>query len=713
VTLEGVDTVAAPSDAGTRVAPSRTESRHERAVAVPRLLQWVSLAVVVAGVVMGFLGALRTGVSWDEPFHVMRLRNYLDHGWFGLDWSISQDSAAAGGKGGGSNTMVYGPIAMLLLHSLGALLGVEHWNSVSTSPAAYEVRHVGVLLIGLAGTAAAATITRILLGSWRWALVTAATLLALPMWTGHLMFNIKDVPVATGYTITTLALISMVAPVRSNRLVRVLGLAAGIVLMVGTRPAMASAVVIGLLVLLAGTGAAGRFGNTRTAMAEAVTGLIAAAVVLLATYPEVFAHPLNLLSSAEQSASFRNGQDAVYGYVPFHVLAQTPLLLLGFFVIGLVAVRTLNWRTDLSQLTRMALVGAQLFALPLVAIAKHSDLYNGLRQLLFATPAWAIIATVGLAHAVSWARANGRLGLVGPVAAMALVAPLLDQVTLFPYQYAYYNLALDATGVHVPSDYWRVSVPELLPSLPTNGQFVCAPTRATTAGAVAGTPSGDSVDPEQLVAGRYSSDSSVDCRTDPLGPLSSLWAANGLPTGDRLPRDTFYALIDRDHQVPSNCTRLAAVERTRHGRGIAMTYVARCRSIAPGLGASPVAFTRAAGANLAPSQWAYAPEGWVARESSTAIDSAGTRASLTFRVPASCADRTCTLLLDADAPPDLAAAVNGGPPRLVGRAPVDGAVMVILPPGRTSDWITFTRISGAPLGLRVHGLRLSNERNSP
>ena len=35
-------------------------------------------------------------------------------------------------------------------------------------PAAYDVRHLGVVLIGLAGTAAAAGITRILLGSWRW-----------------------------------------------------------------------------------------------------------------------------------------------------------------------------------------------------------------------------------------------------------------------------------------------------------------------------------------------------------------------------------------------------------------------------------------------------------------------------------------------------------------------------------------------------------------
>ena len=152
---------------------------------------------------MAVLGALRTGISWDEPYHVMRLRNFLGHGTFALDWAFEGD----GPTSSTSNTAVYGPVAMLLLHGLAALVGVEGWGSVSTSPAAYDVRHLGVVLIGLAGTAAAAGIARVLLGSWRWAAVTAGALFALPMWTGHLMFNIKDVPVATGYTLMTLSLI--------------------------------------------------------------------------------------------------------------------------------------------------------------------------------------------------------------------------------------------------------------------------------------------------------------------------------------------------------------------------------------------------------------------------------------------------------------------------------------------------------------------------
>lgn len=674
-------------------------TRDHLPLPVPRLVLWASGAVVVAGVTMAILGALRTGISWDEPFHVMRLRNYLDHGWFAVDWSIDSGGSTAGDN----NTLVYGPVAMLLLHGIGVLAGVEGWDSVATTPAAYDVRHLGVVLIGLVGTAAAAGTTRILLGSWRWAVVTAAALLALPMWTGHVMFNVKDVPVATGYTVMTLALVSMISPARGHWLLRVAGLVAGITLMVGTRPAMATAVLVGVVVMGFGVAVARPRDDIRPAVVQVTAGIVGAAALLVAVYPAVFAHPTLLVRSAEQSASFRDDESAGYLYVPFHLVAQFPLLLQGFFVVGLVSAVTFSyrrWRTDPSQATRLALVVAQVGALPLVAFAKDSDLYNGLRQLLFASPAWAVLVTLGLAHAMAWAHDRGRIRVVGGLALVALAAPVADQATLFPYQYSYFNLALDTTGAHVMSDYWRTSVPELLPDIPRDGQIVCGPTRSSRLGAPAGS---DGVDEASMMAGRFSSDSSVDCRSDPLGPLSSEWTARGLSYDDVLPPDEFYVIIDRDHAVPRNCTQLASVTRHRHWRQVSMSYVARCRLDPPQLDHA-VAFVRLPGENMAPPLWAYAPEGWVMRDSASAIDAASGAASITFRAPAGCAEAACALVLDADATGDLAAAVNDM------SAAVDvagGSVTVLLPPGVADAWVTFTRTSGAPLGLRVRSIRMA------
>lgn len=696
--MQGVHTVLAPPPARSKRVETRSPVGRVQIPPPPRALVWLSGLVVVAGVVMAVIGALRSGPTWDEPYHVMRLRNYLDQGWFALDWAFGGGGAA----GAETNTVVYAPVTMLLLHLLCAIVGVEGWDTVSSTPAAYDVRHLGVLLIGLVGTWAAATITRILLGSWRWALVTAAALLALPMWTGHLMFNIKDVPVATGYTLVTLAAVTMVAPVRGQRLLRIGALAGGAVLMVGTRPAMWVAVVAAIAVLLAGTRIAGRFGNARTALAEVAAGVGAAAVVLLLVYPEVFAHPASLLHSAEQSSSFRGGTEASYGYVPFFVTAQVPLLMLALTVIGTVsAIGFLRreWRTETSQATRVTLVLLQMLALPLLAVVRHSDLYNGLRQLLFAFPAWAIVVTLGLARLLAWGRERRRGRVAAGLALVALAVPLIDQATLFPYQYTYYNVALDATGVQVPSDYWRASAPELMDRIPTDGQIVCGPTRT-----------GPEDDARNMTAGRYSSDSSVDCRRDPLGPLAPEWTTRDLPARNTLPHWEFYALIDRDHPLPRNCTRVAEVNRTRHGREVRMTYLARCRQDPSPLGPDPISFVRLpAERNMFPYLWAYAPEGWVMRHSGRAIDATGSTASLTFDAPNQCARRACELVVETFAPADLVTTVNDD------RADVStrpGSIAVRLPPGTDDTWVTFTRATGRSLDLRVRSIRVrSMEEN--
>lgn len=133
-----------------------------------------------------------------------------------------------------------------------------------------------------------------------------------------------------------------------------------------------------------------------------------------------------------------------------------------------------------------------------------------------------------------------------------------------------------------------------------------------------------------------------------------------------------------------------------------MTYVARC-SLPPRPLVGTARFSHADGENMIPKLWAFAPEGWVMRESASAIDAAGTAASLTFRTPAGCADDPCALVLDADATGDLRATVNDMP------AAVEVArdtITVLLPAGAADTWVTFTSSSGAPLGLRVRSMRL-------
>ena len=177
-------------------------SREPADVPVPKSLRYASIGVLLASVAMVFLGAVRIGVTWDEPIHVQRLDTYLHTGWY------LTDAQLVDGEPGPEMTQqyVYAPAAMLLLHGLCVVTGVETPGSTSVSAEAYAVRHVGIGLLSVLGLMAVAATGRLLLRRWDWGLVAAATLAAVPLWTGHSMFNLKDVPVATGYALATLGL---------------------------------------------------------------------------------------------------------------------------------------------------------------------------------------------------------------------------------------------------------------------------------------------------------------------------------------------------------------------------------------------------------------------------------------------------------------------------------------------------------------------------
>ena len=63
--------------------------------APPRLVVWLALAICVAGTVMMLVGAWRVGVWTDEPTHVQRYENLLQHGWYLLDDDLVGDTPGA------------------------------------------------------------------------------------------------------------------------------------------------------------------------------------------------------------------------------------------------------------------------------------------------------------------------------------------------------------------------------------------------------------------------------------------------------------------------------------------------------------------------------------------------------------------------------------------------------------------------------------------
>ena len=556
--------------------------------AVPRAARYVSWVGLVAGVLLTFFGAVHIGVTWDEPLHVQRYNNYAQTGWYLGDGQLVDGEPAPAMK----QQYVYGPATMLLLHGLGVATGVEETGRASTSADAYTVRHLGVAAISVLGLLAIICTGRLLFRRWDWGVLAGAVLALLPMWTGHAMFNLKDVPVAAGYSWVTFGLALLVRGRSSGSLlVRLAGpaaIAGGTYLAVGTRPGMwvtifASTVAfVGCLLLRPGRSTwRDRFRGDLWRYRDLVAGYLVAAIGLYLIYPSVFGSPLAAMSHAAHGSADFIGTTAPWYFIPARVALQVPLLMLGFmalgFVVGVRRFVSRRLQLDASD-TRLVLVFVQVFTLPLIAMIHGASLYSDLRQVLFAAPAAALLVTFGMARLTA---AAGRLHddpyaipLVAATTCAALVVPLVDQAMLFPYDYTYYNPLVAVSKVSGIGDYYRSSGRELAPYLPPSGRIVCS-------------PEGDKKGPRR----QAHLDGWVDCRdpsSSPIAPYVGRFKGKYPP----LAADEFWVITFVPSGIPpSNCTTVHLIHRRTLFRHAAMGQLARCERAYSVLGTRPVRIT--------------------------------------------------------------------------------------------------------------------------
>jgi len=523
------------------------------------------VAVIVAAAVMMVWGAWTTGISWDEPYHVQRLTNVLAHGWYLID-----DNLVAGEPHDAvGDTYVYAPVAALLAHAANVLVGNETLAEVATSPSAIAVRHLTIAFIGMVGILAAAGMTRLLTRSWRWAVVAGALLSAMPAWTGHTMFNVKDVPVATGYTLASLGLMLMVhaqvaAPARRRTLAIGVVLAfSGILLAVGTRPGIwpGPVAAVGIVVL-----ALALRRQVRAAVVIGAAGLgvgLVSWAVLAAVYPAGFLNFEWILGSVSSSASY--GGKGSPMYVPRTALIEIPtvVLLLVLFSVCVWWLSPKKRGLDGHRVTLVSVVLAQTLLIPALATAGGSTFYDGLRQVLFGYPTFAVLVTLVLRAAVRsntagpWTRR-----LLTAMALVAMVLPTVVQARLFPYNYAFTSELGAAGGLSSRGDYWRTSLRELTPEIPEGAHLVCTPVLGQ-----GGTYWRFSPLAFPLAA------RANDCRRDPISPVGPY-----LPPSDpsAYPLDSFLEVSSEFFGDSTNCTVLAEVTRTPYFTPRRINEVSRC-----------------------------------------------------------------------------------------------------------------------------------------
>jgi hypothetical protein len=476
------------------------------------LTQFALGFLIVASYVMAAWGAVNSGVTWDEKYHVAQLERAIKPvpytNVYGAEVQVREVDQL---------DFVYGLAYQYLGHAANVIRGNEQLGSPAVTAESYAVRHlVGVGLSVVAGIAVFVS-ARVLTGSTTASLFGWAVLALWPTWLGHSFTNPKDFPAAVGWTLfsTGLVLLAKAFYTRSRRfpIIGVLTTGVGFAFAMGTRIALwLPLMVVALLMTLILVGISGRKNETNFVLharkSQALAPLLGAGLgvfLFFISHPHLVVQARGVFyDSVEMSSRYHQlafvltyGQVVISPesmqriYLPLWFWAITPLALLTLIVAALVwfflslrkarsfrlPFRSANYQVEPGFIfVAMTPILLQAFGLVAMSIILNTPSYDAQRQHLYALPALAILAGVGVS--VLWRFASGIKSISssrttkGGIVLLALalcVEFLFFNVRLLPYNYAYITPV--ATVGREPdltweTDYWGLSVRESFQKTP-------------------------------------------------------------------------------------------------------------------------------------------------------------------------------------------------------------------------------------------------------
>jgi hypothetical protein len=471
--------------------------------AFKRATEWILWLYLAGMTVFTFAGVGRLSYYGDEILHVEKIQTFLLYGIYTIPAADAGDFDISTAP---RHPYSYGPLFTLIGHVVAVLSGAETWGVISMSDAAFNARHVTVVAFSLIGVFAAGWGVSLVTRSRVWGVATSALLMSIPIWTGSALFNVKDIPIAAGFTLFTSACIAMTLPAdwisRRLRIGALVAMYGGTLILWGVRPGTWPAIFIGflamLLINLRFTNFAQPWQSVKTLVAP-VLALAASYLTMLVIYPKAFINPLYLLyKSFKETASFPHGTVILtdgdrlttpppWYYLPKWIAAQLPELLVVLLVVAsIVAIWLVLSRLFRSATTErdfalpaIVFIFAQFAAFPLAAIVLKSTIYGGLRQFTFIVPAIAMLIMIVL-YLATTTPAVMRLAWLRPTVTVLFIASAtmatVAQVQLFPYQSNYFNPTTVSRGIDGRWDMLarKLSYGELYSQLSSEQRTACS-----------------------------------------------------------------------------------------------------------------------------------------------------------------------------------------------------------------------------------------------
>lgn len=446
----------------------------EYRIVAPRDLRLVSLLFVSVGLAVVLATFRDYGITWDEPVQSHYGEGVLRYFASGLQDRSIDDFL---------HMRFYGPLFELSAAVVYA----------GAPDAKYEIRHLLIALTGLLAVWGVIRIAALLPG--RYAPVLAPlSLVALPRFYGHAFNNSKDVPFACAFVWAIYATCRFAGAAREERAGGWLRGALGCGLALGLALAVRPGGLPLLLLLFFSVTALGWLAGDepRKPAGPALAGRIGitwgiAWIAMVALWPFAHANPIGhpiqavlaALSFPDTFPVLFEGEITRSDALPHYYLAKylaitTPpsLLLAG---LGLVAGVRDGLRSPRSPAS-LAVAAVVLWLLAPLALASVSrpNVYDGMRHLLFALPALALLAGHGgswVLEGVEVVAARSRLPASrlrhATLAGLALVisSSFVWHVRLHPYQSTYFNGfvgGMSGANGRYETDYWLASYREAM-----------------------------------------------------------------------------------------------------------------------------------------------------------------------------------------------------------------------------------------------------------
>jgi hypothetical protein len=466
------------------------------------LIPWIFALYLLTMFALSFSGVGQVGYYFDEFVHIDKLQNFLDHGLYTFEVGLDDNGEPYNIRG---FVYVYGPVFSLIGHAVAVLSGAETWGTVGISDAAFAARHYVVFAFSVIGVLAAGWGVSLVTRSRNWGLAAACLLVSIPMWTGSAMYNIKDIPAATGFTLFTVGCIAAVLPKENHTRLTTVGgwvaLYVGSLIFWGTRPGLWIAIAlsfVAIVIVLTRLENLRKVGEIARRLIRPVSAVAASYLTMLIIYPRVFLNPFKLLyKSFSDTSDFPHRRGSItdgvmsasppgWDFLPKWAAAQLPEVILVLTVVASIVTIWIVLRRILSSASTIvdfaipALIFTfiQFAAFPIAGILLQSKITSGLRQFLFILPALAMLVTIVLFIVVDkWNLKRFRGAwptVVGVMVASTIVTTVL-QFQLFPYNANYFNPTTFSRGIEGrwELDRYELSSSELYSTLSLSERAHC------------------------------------------------------------------------------------------------------------------------------------------------------------------------------------------------------------------------------------------------